>query len=802
MWLDFRYALRALRRSPGFSLVAIFSLALAIGANGAIFSLIDGLWFRPPGIPSPGSLVRIFATSATTQRDDFSFQEYQDLRDRTTSFSGVIAYGRRGALLRNDGTPPELLLVNVVSSNFFSVLGVKAGLGRLFTPMDESSLEQEPGVVLGNAFWRRRFGADPSVVGKSLALGRETPVYVTVLGVLPPTFRDLDAAMDKDLWMPPQTWMRLAGRNEFQQRDARWFSILARLQPGISSARAVSEVSVFAQSLASSYSATNSGRGATVITDRAYRLESGGVSALALIGVVLLVVLITCVNIANLLLARAASRGREIGVRLALGASRLRVACQLMIESVLLGAFGAAAGVLVSAWLIGALPALLVQAPGFPSFLTFAADQRMLMFTLVVTVSTTVLFGVIPSWLGSRVDLSPLIKGELGMASTPRRYRNVRGALVVGQVALSMALISSAVVLGKSFLETRRSDLGFQRKPMLTALSSFPELTPAQESVAVSQLRALPGVSDVALALRAPLSLSGGGLAQPVTFRDRSADLAAAPPVIKFNAVGPTYFRVIGGRVLRGRVFSEDDRTSPVVVVSERFAAQYFVNADPVGKTIGLKGIDHRIIGVVQDTVINRIGELPEAYFYLPFSPRLGQVTFMVASQRDAASLTAPVREALRKVDERLAPRMIVTMSELIDFSARDYQMTATLVGALGAIGLLLMALGIYGVVAYNATQRTKEIGIRSAVGATRGELMRLVLGGGLRLALLGVACGLPLAMVATRLLASFLFDTAPWHVPSFLLAALVVSVATALASAIPAMRASRVDVIAALREN
>jgi putative ABC transport system permease protein len=802
MWLDFRYALRALRRTPGFSLVAIASLALAIGANGAIFSLIDGLWFRPPGVANPGSLAWIFATSSTGHRGSFSFPEYRDIRDRTTSFSGVVARGRRGALLQNAGAAPELLLINVVSTNFFTVLGVRAEFGRLFTPADESNLEREPGVVLGYAFWYRRFGGDPAIVGRSIVIGQDTPVHVTVLGVLPRTFRDLDAATDRDLWMPPQTWIRQTGVNEFEQRDSRWFELVATLKPGVTTRRAGSEVGVLAQSLARTYASTSIGRGATVVSDRQYRLESGGVSALALIGVVLLVVLITCVNIANLLLARVASQVRDVAVRLALGASRTRVARQLMFESVLLGVCGAAAGVLVSLWLISALPAVLIQPPGFSSPPLFAADQRMLIFTMAVTLITTVLFGMVPSWLGSRVDLVSVIKGESALASTPRRYRSVRGVLVVSQIAVSMALLSSATVLGKSFLETRRSDLGFQRKPVLAAWSTFAQLTPAEERVAVSRLEALPGVNGVALAIRAPLSLSGGGLAQPVVFPDRPTDPTSGPPAIKYNAVSPNYFRVLGTEVVRGRAFTDEERTSPVVIVSETFAQQYFPTEDALGKVIDLKGVGHRIIGVVQNVVVNQIGEEPEPYFYLPFSDAFREMTFLIAAPRDVASLAAPVRDTLTRIDARLAPRQIVTMSDLIDFSARDYRMTAALVSALAIIGLLLTAMGIYGVVAYNATQRTKELGIRSAIGATRGQLVGLVVGDGVRLALLGLTCGLPLALFATRLLTSFLFDTAPWHVPSFLLAAFLVSVATTLASAIPAMRASTVDVIAALREN
>jgi predicted permease len=806
VWHDIRYGVRGLLRAPVFTAVACISLALAIGANATIFSLVDGIWFRPPGVEKPRTVVRIFSTTADTQTGLFSFPEYRDLRDRVKSLSSVVAIGRRGALLRTADGSSELLLANVVSTNFFPALGVKAAAGRLFAPGEESVLEQQPAVVLGHAFWLRRFGGDRSIVGRTITLMRaQAPVEVVVRGVLPQTFRELDASSDRDLWMPPQTFMQLSDRTEFELRDYRWFQLLGRLRPGASASAAKAEFEVLAGAMAASFPSTNKGRGARVIPDWQYRAESGGVNALALLGVVVLVVLITCVNVANLLMARAASRAREIAVRLAIGASRGRLVRQMMTESVLLGGFGAALGLIVSVWLVGLVPFMLVPPPGFASPVVFDVDLRVLVFTLAVTFLTTLLFGLLPSWLASRADLTPVIRADFGLVPTRSRHRRVRGALAAGQVAVSLVLLCGTAVLARSFLQTRNADLGFERKPILSLWVPFGEVAPEVLDEAAARLRGLPGVTGVTVAFRAPLSLSGGGLAQPVTFPDRIAP-RSGPPEIKYNEVRASYFRTLGIGLLEGRLFgeAEESPSAHVIVVSDRFARQYFPSRSAVGRVVhlgGPAGRDYQIVGVVKDVIVEDIGEQREPYFYLPYLRRPhGEFTFLLAAGGDAAPLAGPARSALRGVDRRLDPRMTATMAQLVELSAERYRLTATLVGALGFLGLLLTAIGVYGVVAYNTTRRARELAIRLALGATRGEVVRLVVAEGGRLAVIGLCAGLPLAMLGTRALASFLFDTHPWDAFSFTLAAIVLTVTVGLASLIPALRIARLDPARALR--
>jgi putative ABC transport system permease protein len=512
VWHNVRYAARTLARSSSFTLTATLALGLAIGANGAIFGLVDALWFRPPGVRDSGTLVRVFGTTSTNREDPWSYPEYLAMQGTISAFESVVARGRRGAVLPAADGSPELVLVNVVSLNFFTALGVTAAQGRLFAPGDDALLEAQPGIVLGQAFWQRRFGGDPSIVGSTVRLGRGEPVGVTVLGVLPPTFRDLDAAADRHVWLPPQTWTRLTGPEEFQRRDSRWFDVIARLRDGASVEAAEAEVATLAVSLAQEFPAANTGRSARVLSDLDYRLESGGMNAAALLGIVLLVVLITCVNVANLLLAHGTARSQEMAVRVALGAGRFTLVRQLLTESALLGVLGASAGLIIAMWLIRVLPALMPAPPGLHSLLLFDTDARVVLFTLAVTLLTMVVVSLAPAWIASRADVLPLMKGESGMYRSRHAEGVLRHVLITGQIAISVTLLCTAAVLARSFVETHRADIGISRRPLLTIWATL-DLPAGIGFEAVRQLEQLPGVAGVAVALRAPLSLSGGGAA-------------------------------------------------------------------------------------------------------------------------------------------------------------------------------------------------------------------------------------------------------------------------------------------------
>jgi predicted permease len=722
-----------------------------------------------------------------------------------STFESVVARGRRGAVLPAADGSPELVLVNVVSLNFFTALGVTAAQGRLFAPGDDALLEAQPGVVLGQAFWQRRFGGDPSIVGSTVRLGRGEPVGVTVLGVLPPTFRDLDAAADRHVWLPPQTWTRLTGPEEFQRRDSRWFDVIARLRDGASVEAAEAEVATLAVSLAQEFPAANAGRSARVLSDLDYRLESGGMNAAALLGIVLLVVLITCVNVANLLLAHGTARSQEMAVRVALGAGRFTLVRQLLTESALLGVLGASAGLIIAMWLIRVLPALMPAPPGLHSLLLFDTDARVVLFTLAVTLLTMVVVSLAPAWIASRADVLPLMKGESGMYRSRHAEGVLRQVLITGQITISVILLCTAAVLARSFVETHRADIGISRRPLLTIWATL-DLPAGIGFEAVRQLEQLPGVAGVAVALRAPLSLSGGGLAQRVSIPGVPTDAAGGLPTVKFNAVSANFFQVIGTGIVRGRAFTDDEQRGgePVVIVNEQFAAQFLPGRDPIGTRIVLRGSEgtgHRVVGVARNAVINRIGEPPEPYLYVPYWRHdYSEMTFILDAMTDRPALGPAARDVLRRIDARLEPRRMITMEQYIEYSASEYRATAALAVLLGFIGLVLTVLGVYGVIAYRTERRTREIGIRIALGAARGQVLALVLSEGVRVGLIGLAIGIPVALAATRLMKSLLFGVTPWDAVLFGGASLIVFVAVCAATVVPAWRATRVNPITALR--
>jgi putative ABC transport system permease protein len=658
---------------------------------------------------------------------------------------------------------------------------------------------------MSHALWLRRYGGDPAIVGSTIQLQRDGPIPVTVAAVLPETFRDLDADADRDLWMPPQTWMRLENRDTFARRTDRWFDVLAVRRPELATASAQPEVQGIAAQLARAFPETSTGRGARVQTHLAYRLESGGINAVALLSLVLLVVLITCVNVANLLLSRGAARGREIAVRAALGATRWRLVRQLLIESVLLGALGAVAGVTLALWLIRLLPSVLLPPPGFRSFTVFQADERVLAFTLAVTLVTTVLFGVVPSWLAGRADVLSVIK-EGSVAGRRRGERVLGPALVIGQVAVSLVLLCSAALLSRSVTALRRADVGLEHAEVLTAWVTADVAQSVSGPEALRRIAALPGIVRAAVAFRAPLSLSGGGLAKTLYLDQQPLPAGTAPPSVKYNAVSRDYFDVLGTRLVAGRGFDAADERpgEPVVIVNQEFARRFFPGGGALGSTVRFDSPSappQRIIGIAQNAAIIRLDEPAEPYCYLPYwRGHYGEATFLAQTAVDAAGLGTPVRTTLKAVDPAFEPRRVITMRQYVDFWASSHRATALLASALAGVGLLLTVLGVYGVVAYRTARRVREIGIRMALGATRGQVLRLVLRDGLMVALAGVALGAPLAFAGARTLGSFLYGVGAWDALAYGAAAVLLVVCVSVASFFPASRAARTDPSIALR--
>ena len=807
---DVRHAIRQLRRAPSFTIIVVLTLALGIGASSAIFVLMDTYTLHPMRVPHPGELVRVFATTPQDPSGMFTYGEYQQVANRVTALSGVVALGRRGSLMpRADGTA-ALLETNVVSSNFFQALGVKPILGRTFSSGDAATLRTHPAVLLGYSFWKREFSGDPGVVGRHITLlrGKDHRSTVDIWGVLPPQFREIDNEMDRDLWMPAETWAAVADARDLTSRDFRWLYVIGRLAPGASVAQANDQVSATARSWAAADPALNHDRGARAISDLRYRLQNAGTGGLLLLAIVVSVVLLAIVNVGHLLFARALARNPEVALRLALGARRITLARQLLVENLLLCVLSLTVGLAIAAGIAALLPRLVVRDPamlvqvgsGSPNF---QIDWRVFLFASGMAIGTLLLLALVPLRQVSRPDLLPAVQAGAVTRTESRAPLGRRSAIWL-QIAISFALLVSTGTLVRSYLNTRSQSIGLTRNQVLLAWTQDPEADMRQEIV--TRLSAIPGVQRVAYAIRSPLSLSEGGIAVNVLLPSHPE--LRDPISIKFNAVSPGFIDLIGTRVIRGRGFTQmDDQTGPpVVLINEAMAQKFWPGQDPIGQIVKLKGAvqgtgEARVVGVTENGAINHIGEIPEPYLYLPFHfSTMGEVTFALQTGMNAMSLARAAREALIHIHPLLDPMMVTSLPELIRYSAGEYQMMAELVTALGLIGLALTIVGLYGYLAFRVTQRRREIGIRMALGASREATSRLVFRDTAGVALIGLALGLVLAVGAARLESSLVFGVSPLNVLSIAAALAVLGLALTAASWLPAYRAASIDPMQALR--
>jgi predicted permease len=809
---DIRYALRQLRKSPGFTLTAVFTLALGLGASSAIFCLMDEHWLHPMRVPHPGELVRVFATTQQDSEDTFTYSEYRAIAQRTTALKSVVAMGRRGSMMpRPDGTA-ALLLTNVVSTNFFDALGVRPILGRSFGAGDAEWLRTHPGVLLGYGFWRREFAGDPGIAGRQITLlrGKDHRSQVDVWGVLPPEFREIDNGSDRDLWMPAETWAALVDPGELTSREFRWFNLLGRLTPGATVVQVNEQVASTAQVLESADPAANHGRGARAVSDFNYRMGQAGTGGLVLFAIVGCVVLLATVNVAHLLLARALARSPEVALRLSLGATRWAVARQLLVENLLLGALGLAAGLVLAAGIAALLPRLLVLGPAMlvqvgSAEASFQVDGRVFLFASSLALLTMLVLALVPLSQVARTQLLPVLQAG-SSTRTASKTPAIRRASIWLEIAVSFALLVSTGTLVRSFLNTRTQSIGLTRNQVLLAWTQEPET--ATRNAVVERMKALPGVGRVAYAIRAPLSLSEGGI-EVKTLLPSHPELRD-PVAIKFNAVSPDFLDATGTRVVRGRgiTAADDGDGPPIMLVNQAMVEKYWPGQNPLGQVVRLarSNIDARVVGVTENAPINRIGEMAEPYLYLPFHQyqmhlsNMGEITFVLETRQDAMSMAQAVRQVLIHANPLLDPMMVTSLPELIRYSAGDYQMMAELVSALGMVGLALTVVGLYGFLAFRVTQRRREIGIRMALGATREATARLVLRDTARMAAVGLAIGVALAMAAARLEAAVLFGVRPLDAFSLAGALCISAIAVAAAAWLPARRAASIEPMQALR--
>jgi predicted permease len=811
---DLRYALRQLRRAPGFAATAVLTLALGIGASSAIFCLMDGLWLHPMRVPHPGQIVRVFSTTPQDQESPFSYSEYQTMAQRLTALhgqhAGLVAIGGRGSMMpRQDGTA-QMLLTNVVSNNFFSVLGVQPFLGRVFQPQDSGFLRSHPGVVLGYRSWQRDFGGDPNIVGRQIPLlhGKDQRYQVDVWGVLPPSFREIDPDSDRDLWMPTEDWAAMGRSGELTSREFRWFHILGRLAPGATVAQAGDQAAAVARALLADDPLNNHGRGARAVSDFSYRMSRAGTSGVLLFAIVVGVVLLAVVNVAHLLFSRALARAPEVALRLSLGARKLTIARQLLIENLILGALSLLAALGLAAALAALLPRLLVLEPAmlqsYGSGLHFRLDLRVFFIAGILALFTMLFLALVPLSQIAGTEILPALQAA-SVTRTSAKSPMIRRAAVWLQIGISFALLVSTGALVRSFLNTQTRDIGITRNQVLVAFTQDPE-QPMRDAV-LNNLKTLPGVVRGAYAIRSPLMLSEGGIAARTTLPSHPE--IHDPIEIKYNAVSPGYLGLTGTRILQGRGFTQaDDETGPAtVVISEAMARKFWPAGQAIGQVVHLPGfldgkdLDARIVGIAENAPIVQIGEIPEPYMYLPFHfSQMGEVTFVVETSQNAMSMAQNVRQVFIHANPLLDPMMLTSLPELIRYSAGNYQMMAELVSALGFIGLALTVVGLYGFLAFRVSQRRREIGIRMALGASRESTALLILRDTARMAATGLGLGVVLALGATRLETSALFGVRPLDTVSLIGSVTVLAIAVLLAAWLPARRAASIDPIKALR--
>jgi predicted permease len=807
---DVRHGLRTLTAGPGFTAVAVLSLTLGIGANTAIFSLLEAVLLRPMPVQHPEQIVSVYTSDfSSTTHGSSSYPDYLDFRQRGSDVIDIAA-SRFSQVSMKAGDDIEMAFAETVSGNYFPLLGVNATAGRLLGEDDD--LPHAPAVaVISHAFWARRFAADPGVVGRTLHLNGQA---LTIVGVVERAYTGVERGLSMDAWVSIPASKRLAPAPT-EERGSRVLSLVGRLRPGVSVRQAQAAFDVIAAQLFAAYpqewrTIRGTGRAISVVSERHSRVHPDFGRPVAgfmtlLMAVVGLVLLTACANVASLLLVRGTVRTREIGVRLALGASRGRLVRQLLTESVVLAFLGGAFGLLVAGGAMQVLETFKPPLP-LPVELDLKLAPSVLVFTTVLSVATGLLFGLAPALHASRTDIVPVLKDD--GSSGLRRGSRLRSAFVVAQVACSTLLLIGAWLFVRSLQHARAIDVGFDPSNMIVmsldpALQGYDEPRGrALHDRLLASVGAVPGVSSASLAANVPLV----GGSRRVTIIEGYQPQPGEDTQTFYNIVGPRYFDTMRIPLLRGRSFTEADRLDapPVVIVNDAFARKYWPNVDPLGRRLSAnlwQGPFREVIGVVRTGKYDTLGEEPRPFYYLPLlQEHQGAVVLHLRTSTDPRSLIAPVRDAIRRVDAAVPVFDAKTMDDQVALARLPARLAGTLLGALGTLALLLAAMGIHGVMAYSVAQRTREFGVRMALGAGARELLTAVIGEGARLTGLGLAIGISAAVALAPFISSLLYGIKPTDVVSFAGATLVLTASAILACYIPARRAVRVNPVIALR--
>jgi predicted permease len=803
-------SIQILLHQPRYTLLAVLTLAAGIGAPSAIFGLLDAVYFRPLPIVAPDRLVDVSLMSPVSRFAALSYEEVRDIERSVPAFKDVMAIGQRGVTLHRNGEA-QLLLIHYVSGRYFPSLDIPMHLGRGFTAADDRADATAPQVVINHYLWKERLGAPPDIIGRTLQLNS---TMFTVIGVTAPGFVGMDRIVRTDVWVTTtQAPLVVPGlRGELDDRRHRWFNVIARLKDGVEVDEARSELDLLVARWRAAD--TREYRDARLVAasrlDADRKAATQGAAFLALVGLVLL---IACANVANLTLARGESRRREMSIRAALGATRLDLLRQMIVESAIVSSAGAAAGVLAASWLIQLFPTLLP--PGARSImLDLRVDARLLGFSALLAVIATALVGVVPAWRASRTDITNSLKSQSTTTTADGRGLQLRDALVVGEIALSGVIIIAAGLLVRGFAQSLAVNPGFDTRKNVATYYMVPGLKGYDRAGTYRffdecrrAVAALPGVKRVSYGIRLPAQGNEAGWSAPFTIPGIEPPSGKNAFDIRYTMVGPEYFEVMGTRILTGRGISEVDRPdgAPVAVISESMARRFWAGESPLGRQIrmgGARPVDRQIIGIAEDIRIGGLYEPPEIYVYVPYAQNAQSFgLLLVETHGQPASTVSAVRQRIGELDSALPILSVSSVAEHMNLLLYEDRRNAWVALAIAILASMLGAVGVHGVVSLVTVRRTREIGIRLVLGARRGQLFRLLLDKGLRLALAGVVLGIAGGMAAGRVLRSQLHGLNPIDPWSIVLGAIVCLTVAVAASFVPVWRAARLDPAIALRD-
>jgi predicted permease len=806
---DLRYALRQLRRSPWFTATAILMLALGTCATGTALSWIEGTMLRPvPGARDTGSLVSIMrGTWNPSPGPPFSYPDYRDLRDANRTFTGILGYHHEWATLTG-GDSPQRIYAAQVTGNYFDVLGIQPGLGRFFRPDEEARLGGVPFVVLGDSLWKTRFGGDPSIIGKSVEIQHQP---FTIIGVAPKGFIGCMPAIREDLWAPlaPGT---TPGSNDWRilHREDSWLNVIGRLRPGVNRSAATQDLETIMRRLVAEYPAAHLGAN-TITLDPMWRSPFGGngyfaASLPVLLAFAALVLLLTCANVATLMLVRFVARARDLAIRQSLGAGRTALMRQMILEGLLVSLAASAIALILTVWTSRMLGRFLPP-NAIPVAVSGTVDQSVALMLLLVAVGAGVLCGALPAWRSSHITPAEVLRQESVNLSSGSHNRHVLSGLVVAQIGLSVALLVCAGLFLRTLHNTTTANPGFDGSHVLTATIgldtgySSDQIRQFQKKI-LARARELPGVTEVSLTDWLPLSLSRkssdvwpeGYVPQP----HESGEVTRAD-------VSAGYFPTMGIRIMEGRAFSDADDANalPVMIVDQTAAARYWPGKDPLGRRLRMGNTLYTVIGVAKNSAHLRMGETPQPMIYNSLLQEGGPETILqVRTPGDPEAVAPAVVGAIHQVNPQWLVYDVRPLRQATEIASTFAIMESTFASAFALLALVLAASGIYGVLAYRAQLRTHEIGIRMALGAARKDVLWLILRQGLRLAALGIALGIVLTMALTRFISAQLYGVSPADPLTFLLVTLLLAVVAGAASSLPALRAMRTNPTVAIHES